>query len=92
MCKLYSMLGIFILSTCVIINGWAANPCRPIAKACKVQGYYKGGNKHGKGLIENCMMPVVTKQKTLPNTHFSDDMLAACKSTMVEQMKKQAHS
>lgn len=87
--KLYTTLGFCILSLSITLNSWAANPCQPIAKVCKQQGYYKGGNKEGKGLIENCLMPVVSKQKTLPNTNFSDDTLANCKTSLTEKMKSQ---
>lgn len=88
MSKVFSILGIFILAMSVTLACWAANPCRPIAKACMAQGYYKGGNKVGKGLIENCVMPVATKEKTLPNATFSDAVLQQCKMLLMEKMQK----
>ena len=81
-------LSICLLSICLASNVWADNPCMPIAKACMGEGYYRGGNTVGKGLVENCVMPIVMHNKTIPNTDFSDAVLSACKSTIMQQMKK----
>lgn len=71
-------------SSCAV---WAENPCKPIASACEQQGYYKGGNKVGKGLIENCVLPVVNDRKTLPNMTFSMEEKKQCRMVIMQKMK-----
>ena len=71
------------------IPSFAANPCMPIAQACMDAGFYKGGEKEGKGLVINCVQPITEKQKTLPNTSFSDETLQQCAATIAEKMKEQ---
>ena len=85
---LYNLLIFFILTTGISIHGWAANPCMPIAKACMQYGYYKGGNKVGKGLVENCVMPIVAHQKTLGKVTFTDDVLNQCHTMLQEKMSQ----
>lgn len=85
--KLFSVGGI-VLSMSMAASTWAANPCAPIAQACMSAGYYKGGNKVGKGLIENCVMPVSAKTKTLANTNFSDETLKQCQTTIAARMSQ----
>ena len=87
--KRYAVLGMMLLSATSV---WANNPCMPIAQACMKAGYYKGGDKVGKGLVINCVMPIVHKRKTLPDTNFDDNALHQCKTILVETMKQhQAH-
>jgi hypothetical protein len=71
------------------IPSFAGNPCMPIAEACMDAGFYKGGEKEGKGLVINCVQPITEKQKTLPNTSFSDETLQQCSATIAEKMKEQ---
>lgn len=81
---LHSMLGVVILTfggSC-----WAANPCMPIADACMKEGYYKGGKNVGKGLVEDCVKPVVLKEKNLTNMTFDDPTLEACKAVLASKM------
>ena len=85
--KLFSRVGVFALLMSVTLFGWAAGGCRPIAMACMKMGYYKGGEKEGKGLIKDCVMPVVAGTRTLPNTNFTPDQLQSCKMTIAEKMK-----
>ena len=82
-------LGLFILTLSVSLSGWAGNPCMPIAQACMKAGFYKGGKTVGKGLIEDCVMPIVAKQKNLPNSTFSDATLQQCNVMLTEKMKAQ---
>lgn len=77
-----------ILSMSISTFLWAENPCMPIAKACMDNGYYKGGNKVGKGLVENCVMPMVTHQKTLGNVTFSDDVLNQCHALLQQKLSQ----
>jgi hypothetical protein len=84
-----SFVGGVIAATVVSFSVWANNPCMPIAEACMEAGYYKGGNKVGKGLVENCVMPVAAGTKTLPNTNFSSTVLQQCHATIATRMNSQ---
>ena len=86
--KIYSVAGSFILGMGLTSMVWATNPCMPIAQACMQQGYYKGGNKVGKGLVENCVMPIVAHKKTLPNATFTDDVLKQCGMKLQEKLQQ----
>ena len=85
----FSKLSLLILALSVSVVSWAGNPCMPIAQACMKEGYYKGGDKVGKGLVKDCVMPVVSKQKNLGNMTFSDDVLQKCSATLEKKMQKQ---
>ncbi len=85
--KLFTQLSLAIVVMGVGTLGWTANPCKPIAQACMKLGYYKGGNKVGKGLVENCVLPVSNNQKTLPGTNFSQNVLQQCNSLIMSKMK-----
>ncbi len=84
--KLLAKISMFSLLMGVTLYGWAG-PCASIAISCKHNGYYKGGEKQGKGLIKDCVLPVVAGTKRLPNTNFSADQLQQCKTTLAEKMK-----
>lgn len=66
---------------CLIFSNtlWAANPCEPIFQACQRAGYYIGGQKVGKGMISDCIQPVVNLKKYLPDTSFNEVTLAQCR-------------
>ena len=83
-------LSLCVFALSVSFAGWAGNPCMPIAQACMKEGYYKGGDKVGKGLVQDCVMPVVSKQKTLENKTFSDEVLQQCNTTLEKKMQKQS--
>ncbi|OGT52501.1 MAG: hypothetical protein A3E84_03225 [Gammaproteobacteria bacterium RIFCSPHIGHO2_12_FULL_42_13] len=87
MTKLHAILGILILAMCTALNGWA-NPCRPIAEACMQAGYYKGGNNVGKGLVKNCVMPIVENKKSLPSASFSQTTLQQCRTELMQKMSE----
>ncbi len=87
MIKFITAFGIFILTLTTSFSLFAANPCRAIAEACESQGYYRGGNNVGKGLIENCVLPVASKQKFLSNTNFSNVTLRRCKAMVLQRMQ-----
>ena len=79
--------AVFAVLTLTVSASVSANPCMSIAQACMKEGYYKGGNTEGKGLIEDCVMPVVSKSKTLPNTAFTDSELASCGAMLKKKMQ-----
>ena len=85
--KLFSIAGIFTLLMSVTLFSWAEGSCRPIAMVCMKMGYYKGGEKEGKGLIKDCILPVVSGSRTLPNTNFTQEQLQQCKMKIAEKMK-----
>lgn len=86
--KLCAILALLSLTLCASLSTLAADrPCKPITEACMKEGYYKDGAKVGKGLVKDCLMPVVAKTKVLPNTNFSDAMLQACKDKLANEMK-----
>jgi hypothetical protein len=80
-----------LLSTliCIFVSApvLAANPCKPIAKACEKAGYYQGGNSVGKGLVMNCILPVTAKKMSLENTNFSDETLSTCRTLIMKKMQ-----
>lgn len=90
--RFYAVVTTLVLSASISGVVMAGNPCMPIAQACMQEGYVKGGNQTGKGLIEDCVKPVVEHQKTLPNSSFSDDQLSQCKSMMEQKMQQQQQS
>ncbi len=87
--RFYTVANTLVLS--MLISGivMAGNPCMPIAQACMQEGYVKGENQTGKGLIEDCVKPVVEHQKTLAKSSFTDDQLNQCKSIMEQKMQQQ---
>lgn len=82
MVKLYSVFAVVVCSMSVTMSCWAGNACTPIALACMAEGYYKGGDSVGKGLVKNCVMPVVFNKKLLLNDSFSSADLKSCKSVL----------
>lgn len=89
MYKLLSCLSvcIIIMSTSLNATAWG-NPCRSLAKACQAQGYMKGGNNN-KGLVKDCLLPVVTDKKTIPGVTASEKEKAACKVYILKRMEEQ---
>lgn len=86
--KTYALAGAFVVALGVSVSSWADEECRPIAQACMKAGYYKGGSKEGKGLIKDCVLPVVSKSMTLPGTQFNDMMLEKCKMQIMSKMSQ----
>ena len=85
--KMHSLIVLMILTASIPMCSWAAHPCKEIALACMQQGYYKGGQEVGRGLVENCIMPVVENRKSLPTGTFSNETLQHCKADIIEKMK-----
>ncbi len=66
----------------------ADNACMPIAQACMKAGYYKGGHDQGKGLILDCVEPVVAKSMTLSGASFTDETLQQCDAEIKQKMSE----
>lgn len=91
--QVYRKSGLAILAMSVSLSGWAlGSSCMPIAQACMGEGYYKGGHDQGKGLVEDCVMPITEGTKTIPGKTFSADQLQQCKMMVAEKMKAQDKS
>lgn len=84
--NIISKITMVTLLLSVSVYGWAG-PCMPIAKACMQNGYHKGGEKDHKGLVKDCVLPVVMGSKTLPNTNFSESQRVECKTTLAQKIK-----
>ncbi|STY29223.1 Uncharacterised protein [Legionella wadsworthii] len=83
-------LKIGLASVCMSVSlyGWTmGGPCKAIAMSCMQNGYFKGGENKGKGLVKDCVLPVAMGKKQLPNTNFSPDQLEQCKTKLAEKMK-----
>lgn len=81
-----SKIAVSLLLVSVSAYSWAG-ACMPIAQACMKMGYYKGGEKSGKGLVKDCVMPVAMGSKVLPGTNFNPSQLQQCKTTIAQKMK-----
>ncbi len=53
--------------------------CMAIETACKSAGFVVGGAKNGKGLIENCVKPVLSGTK-VEGVTVQDSDVAACQA------------
>ena len=74
-------LGLLFLSATATV--FAQNSCNAIAQACKKAGYYHGGSSVHKGLVANCMLPVVNKKPIISLSDFSDRDLEECKAFLM---------
>jgi hypothetical protein len=55
------------------------HPCAKLKAACEAAGYVKGGAKEGKGLLKDCMMPVMAGHPVNGVTADAADV-ASCKA------------
>lgn len=62
----------------------AADPCAPIKTACEAAGYTHGGHKTGKGLMKDCIHPIVSGQSVAGVTVNPTDV-SACKTKVEKQ-------
>jgi hypothetical protein len=85
--KLHTQLAIIPVLMSLSAFTWAMGPCMPIAKACMMNGYYKGGDKVGKGLVKNCVMPIVAGNKTLPSANFTDAQKMQCGAEIKQKLQ-----
>ncbi|AHE66914.1 hypothetical protein Loa_01361 [Legionella oakridgensis ATCC 33761 = DSM 21215] len=68
--KLHLKLCVLMAAMGISLPGWAEDtPCKSLAEACVQEGYYIGGNKVGKGLVEDCVMPIINHKKRYPMLH-----------------------
>ncbi len=65
------------------------HPCKEIASACKAAGFEKGKAKDGKGLIKNCMKPIMSGEAVAGVT-VSADQVAACKEKRANRKERRA--
>ena len=53
-------------------------PCMKIEQACEAAGFAKGKAKEGKGLVVNCMNPIL-EGKSVPGVTIDETTIQACK-------------
>ena len=88
--KVISNLGAALcVVLCSIGAVFANNPCMPIAQECMKEGYYKGGEKEGKGLVKDCVMPVLSNQKSFEGVTFTEETRQQCSAMLTEKMANQ---
>jgi hypothetical protein len=70
-------------SASVPAGGGQEHPCKAIAKACEAAGFVKGGEAQGKGLMRNCIKPLMEGQ-TVAGVSVSPEEIQACKAKRAE--------
>jgi hypothetical protein len=86
-------LGICIglVAASLSVSAWSADPaaapsasshpCKTIEAACSAAGFIKGGAKTGKGMMKDCMKPIMSGESVSGVTVTADEV-AACKAKM----------
>jgi hypothetical protein len=67
-------------------TGDAGHPCKAIMESCKSAGFTKGGTA-GKGIMRDCMKPIMNGQ-TVAGVTATPDLVAACKTKMAERNQR----
>jgi hypothetical protein len=77
--NIFLMIGCLItLSLSSLIFADADHPCKPLEAACKAAGFYQGGSSSGKGLLKDCIEPLVDG-KSVEGVKVEATDAAACK-------------
>lgn len=76
---------ILLGSVSAFANHEGAKPCQEINLACQSAGFKKGDHKDKKGLMKDCMQPILNGQ-AVAGVSVSADVVSACKA------KKMAHN
>jgi len=63
------------------------HPCKTIMAACEAAGFKKGHHSEKKGLILDCVEPLLKGQQ-VPGVTVSESDLAACKAKQAERPNK----
>jgi len=53
------------------------HPCAKISNACTKAGYYQGGADKGKGIAENCVIPILSGEQ-VPGVVVPDADVKVC--------------
>jgi hypothetical protein len=64
-------------------GGGTMHPCKAIMESCKSAGFTRGGGT-GKGIMRDCMKPIMNGQ-TVAGVTATPDLVAACKTKMAER-------
>ncbi len=67
-------------------QGKADHPCHKIRAACEQAGFVKVGHKEKKGLMRDCLHPIL-EGKTVSGVTVSADEVAACKAKKGQRRK-----
>lgn len=68
------------------MGGNGNHPCKKIAEACQSAGYTKGGESTGKGLMMNCLKPLISGQ-AVAGVNVSSTDVAACQAKRAEHQR-----
>lgn len=64
-----------------------SGPCKKIHEACESAGFAKGKHKEGKGIMWDCMKPLMDG-KTVEGVSVTAEDLEACKAAKGQRMQK----
>lgn len=67
-----------------------SQPCKTIKAACESAGFIKGGHKEKKGLIQDCMKPILAGNAVAGVTVNSDEVTACNAKKAARKAKKEA--
>jgi hypothetical protein len=65
--------------------GKGTHPCKKIAEVCKAAGFVRGGSSTGKGIMENCIQPIMSGQQ-VTGVKVDPSDIAACKQRHSQNM------
>jgi hypothetical protein len=68
-------------------GGQGGHPCKAIEEACKSAGFMKGGEASGKGLMMNCMKPVM-EGKQVAGVSVDSTTVQACQAKKASMMSQ----
>lgn len=78
----------FIVSTLGVSVAQADEPCKAVRQACEAAGYVHGAHKKtGKGLMVDCMKPIMEGQ-TVAGVTVAPAEVEACKAKRAEHKKR----
>ncbi len=63
------------------------HPCKAIEQACEAGGFVRGGNKDGKGIMKDCMKPIMSGQP-VPGVTVDPATVQACQAKRAEWQSK----
>lgn len=76
-----------ITLSALAVDQAALKPCRNIIQACKNAGFVKGGVAQGKGILENCLTPIMSGQ-TVPGVTVDPADVQGCQALKAKMLNK----
>jgi hypothetical protein len=68
-----------------------AHPCKQVRKACEAGGFVKGSHKEGKGLIKDCMKPLLAGA-VVAGVTADAGAIQGCQAKKAAHDKKRQHA